>query len=99
MLIKVTGRGQHEKYINIKMKQVREYSSPEHLNSKQEPLDGCAVTVFALLCIHSRAYLHHTKENLKRSQTVTLTEICKQFLISSHTTLFTTPLISDNCLP
>jgi len=82
------------------MKQVREYSSPEHLNSKQEQsLAGCAVTIFALLCIHSMAYLPHTKENLEKSQTVTLTEICTQFLISSNTTLFTTEIISYNFLP
>jgi hypothetical protein len=100
MLIKVTGRGQHKKYINIKMKQVKEYLSPEHLNSKQvQHLAICAVTIFALLCIHSMAFLHHTKENLVRSQTVTLTQICTQFFISSNTTLFTTPLISDNFLP
>jgi len=79
------------------MKRVREYSSPEQRNSKKEqPLAGCAVTIFALLCIHTMAYLHHTKENLERSQTVTLTEICTQFLISSNTTLITTHLISDS---
>jgi hypothetical protein len=100
MLIKVTGRGQRNKYINIKIKQVREYSSLEHLNSKQEqPLAGCTVTIFAPLRIHSMAYLHNTKENLERSPTVTLTEICTQFIIFSNTTLFTTPLISDNFLP
>lgn len=42
------------------------------------------------------AYLHHTKENLETLQTVTLTEICTQFLISSNTTLFATHLISDS---
>jgi len=99
MLIKVTGRGQRNKYINIKIKQVREYSSPEHLNSKQEQLlAGCTATIFAPLRIHSMAYLHNTKENLERSSTVTLTEICTQFIFS-NTALFTTPLISDNFFP
>jgi hypothetical protein len=76
---------------------VSEYSSPKHRNSKNEqPLAGCAVTIFAFLCIHTMAYLHHTKENLETLQTVTLTEICTQFLISSNTTLFATHLISDS---
>jgi len=97
MLIKVTRRGQHKKYINTKMKQAREYSAPEHLNSKyNQPLAACAVTIFALLCIHSMTYLPHTKENLEWSQNVALTENCTQFSISSNRNLFTTKIISDN---
>jgi hypothetical protein len=48
MLIKVTGRGQNKKYINIKMKQVREYSPPEHLTPNKNNLLQVALWLYLL---------------------------------------------------
>jgi hypothetical protein len=79
------------KKTDIKINEMREYLSPEHLYSKQEPALAGALRLY-LLFYASILWLTtlHIKENLEGSQTVTLTEICVQFLISSNAIPFTT---------